>query len=138
LKRAVFVIAIRWSKKVCGPGLQYPRVPGHEIAGRIDVLGDNVTAWQEGQRVGCRVAWRALFCVQQCRRRWILPCAFNRKVTGFDSTVDYAEYMIAPAAAVAGFPRNCRGKCWAVLCARAVTRLQRAAKFGGEARALGM
>jgi len=34
------------------PGLQYPRVPGHEIAGRIDALGDNVTAWTIGQRVG--------------------------------------------------------------------------------------
>jgi len=34
------------------PGLQYPRVPGHEIAGRIDALGDNVTAWTVGQRVG--------------------------------------------------------------------------------------
>ena len=37
------------------PGLQYPRVPGHEIAGRIDALGDNVTPWQKGQRVG--VGW---------------------------------------------------------------------------------
>ncbi len=48
------------------PGLQYPRVPGHEIAGRIDALGDNVTAWTIGQRVGVgwRLAWRTLFCVR--------------------------------------------------------------------------
>ena len=42
------------------PGLQYPRVPGHELAGRIDALGDNVTAWRVGQRVG--VGWHGGHC----------------------------------------------------------------------------
>ena len=42
------------------PGLQYPRVPGHEIAGRIDAVGDNVTAWKTGQRVG--VGWHGGHC----------------------------------------------------------------------------
>ena len=49
------------------PGLQYPRVPGHEVAGRIDALGDNVTAWTTGQRVG--VGWHGGhdFVCEQCR-----------------------------------------------------------------------
>src|ERR1700720_2660359 len=85
------------------PGLQYPRVPGHEIAGRIDALGDNVTAWQEGQRVG--VGWHGGHCFvcQLCRRGDFAMCV-NRKVTGFDFDGGYAEYMIAPAAALAAIP----------------------------------
>src|SRR6266576_2242387 len=65
------------------PGLQYPRVPGHEIAGHIDALGDQVTAWQEGQRVG--VGWHGGHCFvcEQCRRGDFAMCV-NRKVTGFD------------------------------------------------------
>ncbi len=65
------------------PGLQYPRVPGHEIAGRIDALGDNVTPWQ---------------------RRGDFAMCVNRKVTGIDFDGGYAEYMIAPASAVAAIP----------------------------------
>jgi len=50
------------------PGLQYPRVPGHEVAGRIDAIGDNVTAWAKGQRVG--IGWHGGHCFvcEQCRR----------------------------------------------------------------------
>jgi D-arabinose 1-dehydrogenase-like Zn-dependent alcohol dehydrogenase len=85
------------------PGLQYPRVPGHEIAGRIDALGDNVKPWQKGQRVG--VGWHGGHCFvcQQCRRGDFAMCV-NRKVTGFDFDGGYAEYMIAPASAVAAIP----------------------------------
>ena len=85
------------------PGLQYPRVPGHEIAGRIDALGDNVTTWQKGQRVG--VGWHGGHCFvcEQCRRGDFAMCV-NRKVTGFDFDGGYAEYLIAPAAVVAAIP----------------------------------
>ncbi len=85
------------------PGLQYPRVPGHEIAGRIDALGDKVTAWQKDQRIG--VGWHGGHCFvcEQCRRGDFAMCV-NRKVTGFDFDGGYAEYMIAPAAAVAAIP----------------------------------
>src|SRR3977135_3872492 len=85
------------------PGLQYPRVPGHEIAGRIDALGDKVTAWQKGQRVG--VGWHGGHCFvcEQCRRGDFAMCV-NRKVTGIDFDGGYAEYMIAPASAVAAIP----------------------------------
>ncbi len=85
------------------PGLQYPRVPGHEIAGRIDALGDNVTAWHQGQRVG--IGWHGGHCFvcEQCRRGDFAMCV-NRKVTGVDFDGGYAEYMIAPASALAAIP----------------------------------
>jgi len=85
------------------PGLQYPRVPGHEIAGRVDTVGENVTAWTKGQRVG--VGWhggRCLVC-EQCRRGDFAVCV-NRKVTGIDFDGGYGEYMIAPVTALAPIP----------------------------------
>ena len=85
------------------PGLQYPRVPGHEVAGRIDAIGDNVTAWTAGQRVG--VGWHGGHCFvcEQCRHGDFAMCD-NRKVTGIDFDGGYAEYMIAPAAVLAAIP----------------------------------
>src|SRR5438445_1375059 len=85
------------------PGLQYPRVPGHEVAGRIDALGDNVVEWQKGQRVG--VGWHGGHCFvcEQCRRGDFAMCV-NRKVTGIDYDGGYAEYMVAPAEALAAIP----------------------------------
>src|SRR5215211_1738829 len=85
------------------PGIQYPRVPGHEVAGTIDALGDNVTAWNAGQRVG--VGWHGGHCFvcDQCRRGDFAMCV-NRKVTGIDFDGGYAEYMIAPATALAAIP----------------------------------
>ena len=85
------------------PGLQYPRVPGHEIAGRIDAVGNNVTAWTNGQRVG--VGWHGGHCFvcEQCRRGDFAMCV-NRKVTGFDFDGGYAEYMIAPTTTLAAIP----------------------------------
>ena len=85
------------------PGLQYPRVPGHEVAGRIDAVGDNVIGWTIGQRIG--VGWHGGHCFvcQQCRRGDFAMC-INRKVTGIDFDGGYAEYMIAPVTALAAIP----------------------------------
>jgi D-arabinose 1-dehydrogenase-like Zn-dependent alcohol dehydrogenase len=85
------------------PGLQYPRVPGHEIAGHIDAIGDNVINWKKGRRVG--VGWHGGhdFVCQQCRRGDFGMCV-NRKVTGIDFDGGYAEYMIAPAETLAAIP----------------------------------
>lgn len=85
------------------PGLQYPRVPGHEVAGRIDALGPDVTNWQKGQRVG--VGWHGGhdFVCEHCRRGDFAMCV-NRKITGIDFDGGYAEYLIAPAAALAAIP----------------------------------
>ena len=85
------------------PGLQFPRVPGHEIAGRVDAVGGNVTGWKKGQRVG--VGWHGGHCFvcEPCRRGDFAMCV-NRKVTGIDFDGGYAEYMIAPAAVLAVIP----------------------------------
>jgi D-arabinose 1-dehydrogenase-like Zn-dependent alcohol dehydrogenase len=85
------------------PGLQYPRVPGHEVAGRIDALGSGVQGWKTGQRVG--VGWHGGHCFhcEQCRRGDFAMC-LNRKITGIDFDGGYAEYIVAPAAALAAIP----------------------------------
>ncbi len=85
------------------PGLQYPRVPGHEVAGQIDAVGSAVANWKKGQRVG--VGWHGGhdFVCEHCRRGDFAMC-INRKVTGIDFDGGYAEYMIAPAAALAAIP----------------------------------
>jgi D-arabinose 1-dehydrogenase-like Zn-dependent alcohol dehydrogenase len=85
------------------PGLQYPRIPGHEIAGRVDVVGDDVTNWKPGQRVG--VGWHGGHCFvcDACRRGDFANCQFE-KITGFTHDGGYAEYIVAPAEAVAAIP----------------------------------
>jgi len=85
------------------PGLQYPRIPGHEVAGVIDALGSNVSNWKVGQRVG--VGWHGGHCFvcNQCRRGNFILCE-NGKVTGISFDGGYEEYMIAPAEAVAAMP----------------------------------
>ena len=87
------------------PGLQYPRVPGHEIAGRIDKLGAAGTDWREGQRVG--VGWHGGHCFTcaLCRRGDFAMC-LNRKVTGFDFDGGYAEYVVVPWTALAAIPED--------------------------------
>lgn len=87
------------------PGLQYPRVPGHEIAGRIDAAGADVTKWKVGQRVG--VGWHGGHCFvcEPCRRGDFILCE-NEKVTSIHHDGGYAEYAIARAEAVAAMPDN--------------------------------
>ncbi len=85
------------------PGLQYPRVPGHEIAGRVDAVGEGVTSWKKGQRVG--VGWHGGhdFVCDECRRGDFGMCV-NRKVTGLDFDGGYAEYVIVGAEVLALIP----------------------------------
>src|SRR6266404_5658511 len=85
------------------PGIQYPRVPGHEVAGTIDALGEGVTRWKVGQRVG--VGWNGGYCggCDNCRRGNLFACE-TQLVTGISFDGGYGEYMIAPASAVARFP----------------------------------
>ena len=85
------------------PGLQFPRIPGHEIAGRVDAVGAGVTPWKQGQRVG--VGWHGGHCFvcAPCRRGDFSMCV-NRKVTGIDFDGGYAEYVIVPAAVLALIP----------------------------------
>ena len=85
------------------PGLQYPRVPGHEIAGRVDAVGTDVANWKAGQRVG--VGWHGGHCFtcDPCRRGDFILCRLE-KITSISFDGGYAEYMIAPAEAVAAIP----------------------------------
>jgi D-arabinose 1-dehydrogenase-like Zn-dependent alcohol dehydrogenase len=85
------------------PGIQYPRAPGHEIAGRIDAVGGGVTQWEKGQRVG--VGWHGGHCFvcDPCRRGDFAMCV-KRKVTGIDFDGGYADYMIVGAEAIAAVP----------------------------------
>jgi D-arabinose 1-dehydrogenase-like Zn-dependent alcohol dehydrogenase len=85
------------------PGIKYPRVPGHEIAGRIDAVGADVTNWKVGRRVG--VGWHGGhdFTCDACRRGDFINCK-NEKITGFTHDGGYAEYMVSPAEAVAAIP----------------------------------
>jgi D-arabinose 1-dehydrogenase-like Zn-dependent alcohol dehydrogenase len=87
------------------PGLQYPRVPGHEIAGRVDAVGPNVAQWKPGQRVG--VGWHGGHCFtcEPCRRGDFVNCR-NEKITAIHFDGGYQEYVVVPAEAVARMPDN--------------------------------
>jgi D-arabinose 1-dehydrogenase-like Zn-dependent alcohol dehydrogenase len=86
------------------PGLTYPRVPGHEIAGVIDALGANVPQWRVGQRVG--VGWHGSNCgyCDACREGNFFGCTVALQITGISFDGGYADYMVAPAIAVARMP----------------------------------
>ena len=86
------------------PGIQYPRVPGHEIAGVIDAVGAGVAGWAKGQRVG--VGWHGGHCgyCDSCRRGDFVTCQVAFQIPGISYDGGYAEYMIAPAGALALIP----------------------------------
>jgi D-arabinose 1-dehydrogenase-like Zn-dependent alcohol dehydrogenase len=86
------------------PGIQYPRVPGHEVIGVIDGVGQNVPRWTAGQRVG--VGWNGGYCgyCDSCRRGNFFACETSIQVTGVTRDGGYADYMIAPASAIAVVP----------------------------------
>src|SRR5437588_1278141 len=85
------------------PGIQYPRVPGHEVAGVIDAVGPGAPGWEPGQRVG--VGWNGGYCgyCDHCRRGDFFACV-RGQTTGVTYDGGYGEYMIAPASAVARMP----------------------------------
>jgi D-arabinose 1-dehydrogenase-like Zn-dependent alcohol dehydrogenase len=85
-------------------GIQYPRVPGHEIAGVIDAIGTGVAGWTIGQRVG--VGWHGGHCgyCDSCRRGDFVTCQVAPQIPGIAYDGGYAEYMIAPTGALAAIP----------------------------------
>src|SRR6266704_2758239 len=93
------------TKEGAWPGIQFPRVPGHEVAGVIDAVGPGVAVWQPGQRVG--VGWNGGYCghCDHCRRGDFFACV-RGQITGLTFDGGYAEYMIAPASAVALMPAD--------------------------------
>jgi D-arabinose 1-dehydrogenase-like Zn-dependent alcohol dehydrogenase len=87
------------------PGLKYPLVPGHEVAGVIDAVGSGVAQWKKGQRVG--IGWHGGHdgtCLS-CRRGDFIHCS-NEKITGLSFDGGYQQYMIAPVEALAAIPEG--------------------------------
>jgi D-arabinose 1-dehydrogenase-like Zn-dependent alcohol dehydrogenase len=95
-----------FTKEGIWPGIQYPRVPGHEIAGIIDAVGTGVAGWTSGQRIG--VGWHGGHCghCDSCRRGDFVTCQIASQVPGITYDGGYAEYMIAPAGALALIPEE--------------------------------
>ena len=85
------------------PGIQYPRVPGHEVVGTVDEVGAGVSAWEKGQRVG--VGWHGGHdnTCRECRRGDFRNCR-NQKIAGISYDGGYQEYMVAPAEALVAIP----------------------------------
>jgi D-arabinose 1-dehydrogenase-like Zn-dependent alcohol dehydrogenase len=94
-----------FTKEGAWPGIQYPRVPGHEVAGIIDELGAGVSEWKEGQRAG--VGWHGGHdgtCLQ-CRRGDFGNCR-NLKIAGISYDGGYQQYMLAPVEALTAIPQG--------------------------------
>ncbi|HXY53016.1 MAG TPA: alcohol dehydrogenase [Terriglobales bacterium] len=85
------------------PGIQYPRVPGHEVAGVVDEVGTGVTTWKKGQRVG--VGWHGGHdnTCRECRRGDFRNCR-NVKISGVSYDGGYQQYMVAPVEALVPIP----------------------------------
>ena len=85
------------------PGLVLPRIPGHEIAGRVDAVGANVGSWKKGDRIG--VGWHGGHCFEcnACRKGLWLNCE-KARVTGISFDGGYAEYTVVPHVAAARIP----------------------------------
>jgi D-arabinose 1-dehydrogenase-like Zn-dependent alcohol dehydrogenase len=89
------------------PGIQYPRVPGHEVIGVIDAVGANIPPrWKVGERVG--VGWNGGYCgyCDSCRRGNFFACQTSTQVTGVTRDGGYADYMLAPFSALATVPQE--------------------------------
>src|SRR5947209_283127 len=86
------------------PGIQYPRVPGHEVIGIVDAVGEGVKPWKNGQRAG--VGWHGGNCgyCDHCRRGEFFACTVALLTTGISFDGGYGEYMVAPAEALALVP----------------------------------
>jgi len=92
------------TKEGIWPGIQFPRAPGHEVAGVVDALGAGVTGWIAGQRVG--VGWHGGHCgyCDSCRRGDFVTCQIAPEIPGISYDGGYADYMVAPAGALASIP----------------------------------
>jgi D-arabinose 1-dehydrogenase-like Zn-dependent alcohol dehydrogenase len=122
------------TKEGLWPGIQYPRVPGHEVAGIIDEVGAAVSAWKKGQRVG--VGWHGgqdNTC-RECRRGDFRNCR-NVKVCGISYDGGYQQYMVAPIEALAAIPEGLKdAEAAPLLCAGITTYngLRHSGAFPGD------
>jgi D-arabinose 1-dehydrogenase-like Zn-dependent alcohol dehydrogenase len=93
-----------FTKEGTFPGISYPRVPGHEVAGVVDAIGEGVAGWKKGDRAA--VGWHGGHCghCDSCRRGDFVTCQVAPQVPGITYDGGYAEYMVAPAGALAMIP----------------------------------
>jgi D-arabinose 1-dehydrogenase-like Zn-dependent alcohol dehydrogenase len=86
------------------PGVEYPRVPGHEIAGVVDSVGPDVASWNPGDRVG--IGWHGWHCgsCDSCRRGDFLTCRLGLRIPGISFDGGYEDYVVAPSGALARIP----------------------------------
>jgi NADPH2:quinone reductase len=87
------------------PGISYPRVPGHEIVGRVDAVGEAVEAWEPGDRIGAGWHGGHCFTCEPCRRGQFRQCETG-EVTGVTTDGGYAEYVTVPTEALAAVPET--------------------------------
>jgi alcohol dehydrogenase, propanol-preferring len=116
------------------PGLNLPRVPGHEVVGRIEALGSGVSRWKIGQRVGVGLIAGEDGVCEPCRRGDIVNCQ-NPVVSGVTVDGGYAEVMIAESRGIASIPDELRSADAApLLCAGITTynALRNAGLRGGD------
>src|SRR6201998_340392 len=122
------------TKEGLWPGIQYPRIPGHEVAGVIDEVGSGVTAWKTGQRVG--VGWHGgqdNTC-PECRRGDFRNCR-NLKIPGISYDGGYQQYMLAPIEALVSMPDSLKdAEAAPLLCAGITTynSLRHSGAFPGD------
>lgn len=102
------------------PGIQYPRVPGHEVVGIVDAVGTDVPDWKQGMRVG--VGWHGGHCghCSSCRRGDFITCV-QGQIPGISYDGGYAEYMIAPFEALASIPDDLKSEDAAPLLCAGIT-----------------
>ena len=118
------------------PGMSYPRVPGHEVAGVIDEVGPGVTAWKKGERVG--VGWHGGqdgTCLA-CRRGDFANCA-SVIICGISYDGGYQEFMVAPVEAVAHMPESLDAAEAAPLMCAGITTFNALRRNGGTAQRSG-
>jgi D-arabinose 1-dehydrogenase-like Zn-dependent alcohol dehydrogenase len=114
------------------PGIQFPRVPGHEVIGIIDKVGGNVPDWKVGMRVG--VGWHGGHCghCHSCRRGDFITCTYAQ-IPGISYDGGYGEYMIAPFEALAAVPDDLKSEEAAPLVCAGITTFNALRHSGAKA-----
>jgi D-arabinose 1-dehydrogenase-like Zn-dependent alcohol dehydrogenase len=94
------------TKEGIWPGIEYPRAPGHEIAGVVDALGPDAPGWSVGDRVG--IGWHGGHCgyCDSCRRGDFLTCRLGLRIPGISFDGGYEDYVVAPASTLARIPEQ--------------------------------
>jgi D-arabinose 1-dehydrogenase-like Zn-dependent alcohol dehydrogenase len=121
-----------FTKEGSFPGIRYPIVPGHEVAGRIDAVGPGAEPWRPGQRVG--VGWYGGHCgrCDRCRRGDFITCRQGR-IPGITFDGGYADYMIAPTQALARIPDELAAEAAAPLLCAGITTFNALRHSGARA-----